>query len=94
MAGLIGLALECGRDERLSVKRLVIVGTMRRGALDPREELPGDVETAILEREYSEACLGNSVVWATSPGRKLPPRAYHGRSKKLERMMELAGRVG
>lgn len=70
----------------------MILATMRRGILDPREELPGEVEAAILEREYSEACMGCEVALARP--RKLPARAYRAPSKKLERMMELAGRVG
>lgn len=76
------------------MKRLVIVGTMRRGAVDPREELPAEVESAILKRGYSEACMGNEVVWALTPARKLPPRRFEASSKKLERMMELAAKAG
>lgn len=76
------------------MRRLVIVGTMRRGAVDPREELPAEVETAILKHEYSEACMGCEVVWALTRPRKLPARAYQAPNKKLERMMGLAGRVG
>ncbi len=75
------------------MKRMVVVATMRRGAVEPHEPLPADVEARMFERMYAEsASMQPNVHWCSPDAKKMPAKSYAPRAK-VDRLMELASKA-
>jgi hypothetical protein len=76
------------------MKRMVVIATVKRGAVTPHELVSAEIETKIFERMFAEASSADShVCWRTGEPPKLPPRRFEPRGRE-ERMLELARKVG
>jgi hypothetical protein len=77
-----------------SMKRFVVIATVRRGAVEPHEPVEADLEMWMFERMWAERGYRDAhVEWGAPEPVKLPPRRFEP-SAKAARMMELAERIG
>ena len=76
------------------MKRMVVIATLRRGAVTPHEPVSAELEVAMFERQYFESgATEASVHWRPRHAAKLPKRVFEPRAK-VERLMELARKRG
>lgn len=76
------------------MKRMVVIATMGRGAVEPHEPVGAQMEAKMFERMFAEAaCADARVEWRTEEPRKLPPPRFKPNARQ-ERLMQLARKAG
>jgi hypothetical protein len=60
------------------MKRLVVIATTVRGAVEPHEELDGNGQSLAFEKMWAERDLSNSMVWEAEAARESETRAADG----------------